>query len=104
MPTSESHAEEVHRLRNTMRDLVAFSTLPAVWGGRDANGVASSFAEILLTTLSLDLVFLRFRHPASGSDIEVALAKGRVVDPGHTAGVLAPWLTRGVPEPPAVAD
>lgn len=87
-----------------MRDLVAFSTLPAIWAGRDADGVVSSFAEILLSTLSLDLVYVRFRHGDSKDDIEVARAKGQPVDADHTARVLAPWLTRDTPEPSSVFD
>ena len=55
MPMSDNYADEVHRLRNTMRDLVALSTLPAVWAGYAPEGIAKSLAEILLNTLSLDL-------------------------------------------------
>ncbi len=87
-----------------MRDLVAFSTLPAVWVGRDADGVAHSFAGILLSTLSLDLVYVRFRHAGSGDGTEVAVAKGRAVDANHIASVLAPWLIRGASEPLSVVD
>ena len=104
MPTNETHAEEVHRLRNTLRDLVAFSTLPVVWAGRDADGVTRSFAEILLKTLFLDLVYVRFRHHDSGHETAVALAKGRVVDAEQVrdlAAALSPWLTRGGSDPPA---
>src|SRR3954470_11489030 len=102
MPTSESHADEVHRLRNTMRDLVALSTLPAVWAGYAPECIAKSLAEILLTTLSLDLIFVRIRHPAGG--VEGARGKGLTTDAGQVravAGALAPWLTPGGPELPA---
>ena len=46
--------EENRRLRRTMRDLVALSTLPAVWTGLGPEGIARSLADVLLNTLSLD--------------------------------------------------
>jgi PAS domain S-box-containing protein len=108
MTTSESHAEEIRRLRNTMRDLVAFSTLPAIWAGRDEDGVAGSFAEILLNTLALDLVYVRFCHRDSHGDIEVALSKAQPLDSDQIqliAKVLAPWLTHSAADlPPSVVD
>jgi PAS domain S-box-containing protein len=42
-----------------MRDLVALSTLPAIWIGLDPNGIAGSLADVLLNTLSLDLIYIR---------------------------------------------
>ena len=51
--------DENRRLRRTMRDLVALSTLPAVWTGLGPEGIARSLADVLLNTLSLDLVYVR---------------------------------------------
>ena len=51
--------EEIRRLRRTMRDLVALSTLPAVWFGLPVDGIARGLADVLLNTLSLDLVYIR---------------------------------------------
>ena len=51
--------EENRRLRRTMRDLVALSTLPAVWIGLGPEGIARSLADVLLNTLSLDFVYVR---------------------------------------------
>ena len=56
---SENAAEENRRLRRTMRDLVALSTLPAVWTGLGPDGIARSLADVLLNTLSLDLIYVR---------------------------------------------
>ena len=56
--------EENRRLRRTMRDLVALSTLPAVWTGLGPEGIARSLADVLLNTLSLDLDL----RPAGGPD------------------------------------
>jgi len=44
------------RLRKTTRDLVAMTTLPAVWGDLPPEGVIDSLAGVLLSTLDLDLV------------------------------------------------
>ena len=103
MPTSGSDAEEVHRLRRTMRDLVALSTLPAVWGGHAPEGIARSLAEILLSTLSLDLIYVRVRSPQSSADVEIVRGKGLTSDAGQVRAIakaLAPWLTSGGLEPP----
>jgi PAS domain S-box-containing protein len=100
MPTSESYAEEVQRLRKTMRDLVAFSTLPAVWAGYTPEGIGKSLAEILLTTFSLDLVYIRIH---GFGDVEVALHRGSKSDRDQIrvfAKALTPCLTASLHEIP----
>ena len=57
MDSEENAIEESGRLRRTMRDLVALSTLPAVWTGHGLDGIARSLADVLLHTLSLDLIY-----------------------------------------------
>ena len=59
MDKTENASEEVRRLRRTMRDLVAHSTLPAVWIGLGPEGIARSLAYVLLNTLSLDFIYVR---------------------------------------------
>ena len=59
MDRQRTPLEENRRLRRTMRDLVALSTLPAVWTGLGPDGIARSLADVLLNTLSLDLVYVR---------------------------------------------
>ena len=86
MPTSENHADEVHRLRNAMRDLVALSTLPAVWAGYSPKGVAHSLAEVLLNTLALDLIYIRAHDNHAAGEIEVVRGKGVAIDPGQARG------------------
>lgn len=70
-------AEENRCLRRTMRDLVALSTLPAIWRGLGAEGIARSLAEVLLNTLSLDLVFVRL-----GDGFELVRTPPRFTAPG----------------------
>src|SRR5688572_1278337 len=104
MPTIESLAEEVRRLRHTMRDLVALSTLPAVWAGYAPERVPGSLAELLLNTLSLDLICVRVRGQAC--DVEVVRHKGLAAGEGQVrvvAEALSPWLTPGDP-PASVID
>lgn len=58
MMTGETTAE-VRELRRILREVVALSTLPAVWGGFGVRGIVDSLADVLANTLSLDLVYIR---------------------------------------------
>ncbi|MDQ9169121.1 PAS domain S-box protein [Oxalobacteraceae bacterium R-40] len=70
MQTSENHNSEVERLRQTTRDLIAISTLPAVWGGLQSEDVIKSLAGVLLKTLNLDLVYIRLAGNSGSDPIE----------------------------------
>jgi signal transduction histidine kinase len=82
-------------LRRALRDLVALSVLPAVWSGYESHRISESLAEVVLKTLSLDLVYVRLplgngagvseavHHRRGGGDAADAPAMGRA---------LAPWL------------
>src|SRR3954464_10754555 len=86
---------ETRTLRRTMRDLVALSVLPAVWAGYQPRQVAEGLADVLLSTLRLDLVYLRLRGRTAGQEIEVARTAGRPATPDQTRDMgraLAPWL------------
>ncbi len=50
---------ELDSLRQTTRDLVALTTLPAIWGNLPPARVVESLADVLLRTLDLDLVHAR---------------------------------------------
>src|SRR5690242_19755436 len=64
--------EQNRRLRRTMRDLVALSTLPAIWAGLSTEGILDSLCNALFNTLSLDLIYVRV-GPSSGNGVlEVA--------------------------------
>src|SRR5438270_10100144 len=78
-----------------MRDLVALSALPAVWAGYRAPQVAEGLAEVLRSTLHLDLVYIRLPGQATGPGIEVArtTAATTPTDQARDIGrTLAPWL------------
>ena len=91
----EKVSEETRALRRTMRDLVALSALPAVWAGYRAPQVAEGLAEVLRSTLHLDLVYIRLPGQATGPGIEVArtTAATTPTDQARDIGrTLAPWL------------
>ena len=91
----ETLADEVQYLRRCIRDLVAFTALPALWTNREPQAIAESLAEVLLHTLRLDIVYVRVQ----GAPEEVALEAARaarqpeVANQAHAIGrALAPWL------------
>lgn len=51
-----------------MRDLVALSTLPAIWAGADSRRVPESLANVLASTLDLDIVYVRVIDPQNASE------------------------------------
>ncbi len=69
MPT-ESHTESV-ALRTALRELVALSTIPAVWVGREPPIIAAGLADVLVGSLHLDFAFVRLCDPKGGAAIEV---------------------------------
>jgi two-component system, sensor histidine kinase and response regulator len=78
-----------------MRDLVALSALPAVWAGYRPLQVAEGLAEVLLSMLRLDLVYLRLPGQTNGHEIEIARTTGGSLPPDQTRVIgraLAPWL------------
>ena len=85
------------RTRRTIRDLVALSTLPAIWVNYQPLQVAQSLVEVLQSTLGLDLVYLRLRGQADGGAIEVARTGRRPTEAGQAEEIgraLTPWLDR----------
>src|SRR5260370_859746 len=69
MPT-ESHNESVPP-RTALRVLVALSTIPAAWVGREPSTIAAGLADVLVGSLQLDLAFVRLCDPKGGRAIEV---------------------------------
>ena len=94
----EKVSDEARTLRSAMLDLVALSALPAVWAGYQPRQVAEGLADVLLSTVGLDLVYLRLPGQTEGQEIEVARTAGRPATPDETrdmARALAPWLDGG---------
>jgi C4-dicarboxylate-specific signal transduction histidine kinase len=74
MPT-ESHYETV-ALRTALRELVALSTIPAAWVGREPHTIARGLADVLTGSLDLDFAFVRLCDPKGGAAIEVTRGNG----------------------------
>jgi len=60
------------RLRRALRDLVALSTVPAVWVGREPAAIAVGLADVLVNSLYLDFAFVRLCDPKGGAAVEIA--------------------------------
>src|SRR5438270_4837669 len=68
---SRSPDLETVRLRTALRDLVALSTVPAAWVGREPAAIAAGLADVLVGSLYLDFAFVRLRDPKGGAAVEV---------------------------------
>jgi len=91
----EPVSDESRTLRRTMRDLVALSALPAVWAGYRPLQVAEGLADVLLSTLRLDLVYIRLPGQTEGQGIDVARTAAGATPTDQTRDIgraLAPWL------------
>ena len=60
------------RLRRALRDLVAVSTVPAVWAGREPRAIAAGLVDVLVNALYLDFAFVRLCDPTGGAAVEIA--------------------------------
>jgi C4-dicarboxylate-specific signal transduction histidine kinase len=68
--------DDALRLRRALRDLVALSTAPAAWAGREPPAIAAGLADVLVNSLYLDFVFVRLSDPDSGAAVEIARGSG----------------------------
>ena len=60
----------IRRLRIALRDLVALSTIPAAWVGRDPTTITEGLAEVLTVALHLDFVFVRLHDCHGGAPLD----------------------------------
>ena len=68
------HSAEVLRLRATVRDLLALSSIPEVWGGREPPAIAAELADVMIQSLQLDFAFVRLCDPTGFEAVEVKLS------------------------------
>src|SRR5215813_5101484 len=66
----DAHAE-IRWLRTALRDLVALSTIPVAWVGREPPAIAAGLADVLVGSLHLDFAFVRLCDPSGGAAVEV---------------------------------
>ena len=57
--------------RKALRELVALSTIPAAWVGREPPIIAAGLADVLVGSLNLDFAFVRLCDPRGGAAVEV---------------------------------
>src|SRR5260370_24830509 len=62
---------EALRLRRALRDLVALSTVPAAWVGREPPAIAAGLADVLVNSLHLDFAFVRWCEPNGSAAVEI---------------------------------
>src|SRR2546428_224799 len=62
---------EIFRLRTALRDLVAVSTIPVAWLGREPPDIAAGVADVLIGSLCIDFAFVRLCDPMGGVAVEV---------------------------------
>src|SRR5262245_33902247 len=79
-------ADEISRLRAALRDLVALSTIPAAWIGREPPDIAAGLADVLVGSLQLDFTFVRLADPDGGAAVDATR--------GHAWRAFPEWLDR----------
>jgi PAS domain S-box-containing protein len=62
---------EILSLRATVSDLLALSTIPEAWVGREPPAIAADLADLLIGSLELDFAFVRLRDPTACQLVEV---------------------------------
>src|SRR4051794_9947348 len=62
---------EILRLRAVLRDLVALSTIPLAWIGREPPAVAAGLADTLIGLIQLDFAFVRLCDPGGDGAVDV---------------------------------
>src|SRR5207302_1685392 len=87
---------EILRLRTALRDLLAVSTLPVAWVGRQPRDIASALADVLIGSLRLDFAFVRLCDPTRSAVVEVTRGDGWKGFPDWLQRHLAVvrWLSR----------
>jgi PAS domain S-box-containing protein len=76
MPTTTMHLDDRHDLRRYLRDLAALTALPAIWNRSGRRRLGQELADVLMEVLSPDYIYVRFKGPDGGRDIEI-LRPGR---------------------------
>jgi two-component system CheB/CheR fusion protein len=77
---------EQAQLRRCVRDLVALSAIPAVWTGQRPIDIAESLADLLLSILRLEIVYVRLNVPTEPTESGATeAARGRHPDVARRA-------------------
>ena len=77
---------EPQELRHCIRDLVALSTLPAIWKDYNLRQIADSVAAALISMLSADVIFVAAPGLGDEAAVEV-LRTGQAVSAGSSGDI-----------------
>jgi signal transduction histidine kinase len=91
----ELGAADVRSLRRSIRDLVALTTLPAIWAGSQPHEIAKSLADVLLTLVHLDVVYVYLKRFPEDQTFELVRMTDQLIlgDQAHEIGkTFTPWL------------
>src|SRR5579871_3004715 len=77
MLSMQPTSDETQSLRRCVRDLVALSTLPAVWENADPLGIGRGLAEVLLRILAADFLYVRLRRRDGEPPLEALRTRQR---------------------------
>ena len=81
MQTPGKHGSEAEGLRQLTRDLVAMTTLPAIWGDLAPAGVIESLCGVLLKTVDPDLVYIRLSGDGDLGPSEAMRSRRKALEP-----------------------
>lgn len=79
----ESLSKEIRELRRGLRDLVAFTSLPAVWSESKPQEIADNLAEVLISRLNLDLVYIAMKSGGEDIDLELVRTPQQYINGSH---------------------
>src|SRR5437879_12557911 len=68
---------EILRLRTALRDLLAVSSLPVAWVGRQPRDIAAGLADVLIGSLRVDFAYVRLCDPTRSAAVELTRGEGR---------------------------
>jgi PAS domain S-box-containing protein len=91
--TNDTHSEE-RWLRQCLRDLIAFTSLPLLWKDKTPREIADDLAAVLESTLGSEFVLVRITGPFAEEPIDAALAAKRYpdIDPCEISERVGPFL------------
>src|SRR5258708_19019391 len=87
---AEGPEADTSRLRRAIRDLVALSTVPAAWVGREPAAIVAGLADVLVNSLHLDFAFVRLCDPSGGAAVEIGRGSAWQTFPAWLERHLAP--------------
>ncbi len=83
-------SSEITRLRATVRDLLALTTIPEIWVGRDPPAIAADLADLLIESLEMKFAFVRLSDPTGSQVVEVTR--------GNSCRTFPEWLQQHLAE------